>query len=190
MSSKGRKIIFIKDWGSYLSVKNGMFVCKVKKEVKWTISPVEVEAIVFLVNSLVSTEAIKLAQEYGVTIFFFNGNKPISLLLNAKYSGSMRIWLHQMRAYKKRDLEFAKEFAKGKLNNQLAHLRYYYKKYDIKDLLQYMGKIEGALNDVKLSKTVDEVRHYEAEGARNYWKGVVMLVPKELEFKKREKRGA
>ena len=181
-----KKIVFVKDWGAYVRVNKGMITCVVKDEVKWSLSPAEISSIIILANSSISSEVINLANQYGIEIVFFKGNEPIAKIIPASYAGSFKLWLRQIRAWKSKRVNFAREFIYGKLHNQWITLRYYEKKYNINLNSDKLLQLE---REVLVENTVEGVMQKEAEGAKWYWSGVRQLVPKELGFKGRKKRG-
>lgn len=182
-----RKVAVVNDWGAYLGVRNGLIYCYVDKEVKWSISPVELSAIVIKVNASISTEVIKLCNEYGVDVIFEDKNKPVARLLNAKYGGFMRVWTAQLKSRKKSN-NIASAIVKGKIYNQMVTLRYYHKKYGLEELDEAMRKFDELLR--REPKSREEALQVEAEAAKFYWRAVASLLPKELNFKQRKKRGA
>lgn len=183
---ESKKIVFVKDWGAYLRVKNGLITCSVRDEVKWSISPVEISSIVVLVSSSISTDVIRLSSEYGIDLVFFKGREPVAKLIPASYGGSLKTWARQLIAVKRRRVDFARQFIYGKLHNQWVTLRYYEKKYGMElnaDQIHQLSREVLLVNDVKA------VMEKEAEGARIYWRGVKVLLPRELKFRGRKKRG-
>lgn len=70
----------------------------------------------------------------------------------------------------------------------MVTLRYYYKKYEIKELNDAIRKINELL--LLDPKNREEAMQIEAEAAKSYWKSVTALIPKELNFTTRKKRGA
>ncbi|ARM74586.1 CRISPR-associated endonuclease Cas1 [Acidianus manzaensis] len=185
-SNNNKKIVFVKDWGAYLRVKNGLITCYLNKEEKWSVSPFEISSIVVLTNCLVSSEVIRLAGEFGIDLVFFKGIKPVSKIIPVNYGGSFNVWVHQLIAWKKRKVEFAKQFIYGKLHNQWITLRYYERKYGISLSSENIYQLS---RDVLTESSIEGVMQKEAEGARWYWKGIKNLLPKELKFKGRRKRG-
>ncbi len=185
MDEVGKKIAFVKDFGAYLRVVKGMIVCELKDKQLWSVSPVELSSIVILSNCAISSEVIKLANQYGVELVFFDKYEPIAKFIPAKYGGSMKLWLRQMVAHMKRRYIYAREFVYAKLHNQYMTLRYYERKYGY-DLssraLDELAKSVLVLTDVK------DIMNKEAEGAKIYWRGVSKLLPKSLGFKGRKKR--
>ncbi|AEB95207.1 MULTISPECIES: CRISPR-associated endonuclease Cas1 [Metallosphaera] len=181
-----KKIAFVKDFGAYLKVKEGMIVCSLKDRVLWTVSPVEVHSIVVLATSSISSEVIRLANEYGIDLVFFKGYEPIAKLIPATYGGSLRVWLKQLAAWKRDKERYARQFIYGKLHNQWVTLRYYERKYGIS---LNASEIDKLMREVLLKSTVEEIMQTESEAAKVYWSGIRALLPKELGFKARRKRG-
>ncbi|AWS00431.1 CRISPR-associated endonuclease Cas1 [Metallosphaera hakonensis] len=179
-----KKIAFVKDYGAYLRVKNGLIECSVKDQVKWKVSPAEIHSIVFLVTSSVSSEVIRLANEYGIDLVFFHRHEPYAKLIPARYGGSFRLWTRQMRSLR-RGVEFARAFIYGKLHNQWVTLRYYEKKYGY-DL--GTGRLDELTRDSLLATSSEDVMGREAEAAKVYWRGVRFLLPTSLGFKGRRKK--
>ncbi|BAB64977.1 putative CRISPR-associated protein Cas1 [Sulfurisphaera tokodaii str. 7] len=181
-----KRIAFVKDWGAYLRVNKGKIECVAKNEVKWSLSPAEVSSIIFLVNSSLSTEVIRLANEFGIEMVFFHDSEPIARVITTKYGGSMKVWIKQIREAKKNPEKYAKQFVYGKLHNQWVTIHYYEKKYGFK-----LGgdELYGIAKEVLTENNIEQIMVKEAEGAKIYWKGVKYLLPKELGFKGRKKRG-
>src|SRR5208282_6499752 len=98
--------------------------------------------------------------------------------------------------------EFAKAVVRGKLGNQAALLRYFGKYLKTADPEAFaklseiaIRLIKGRNNTAKVSASnIDEAREallaIEGSSGRNYWSGVRLLLPKEVEFDLREPRGA
>lgn len=179
-----KKIAFVVDYGAYVKVEKGLIVCRVKGEVKWAISPAELHSLVILASSSISSEAIKLANEYGIDLVFFDGHEPYAKLIPAKYGGSFKVWLNQLIAWKKRRVDFARSFIYGKVHNQRVTLRYYERKYGY-DL--GTKELDRIMSEVRFANSVEEVMQKEAEAAKIYWRGVRALLPKSLGFKGRRK---
>ncbi|BFH74722.1 CRISPR-associated endonuclease Cas1 [Sulfurisphaera javensis] len=180
-----KKVAFVSHYGCYLKVEKGLITCRLKDEVKWSVSPAELGSIIILAKCSISSEVVKLANEYGIDLVFFDRHEPYAKLIPAKYGGSFRLWLKQLSAWKKRKEYFAKMFVHGKLHNQWVTLRYYERKYGY-DLNS--SKLDELSREVLLVNTGEEAMQKEAEGAKVYWKGVKFLLPKSLGFKGRRKR--
>jgi CRISPR-associated protein Cas1 len=180
---EGGTIAFVKDWGAFLHVKDNMIVCSLKGKDMWSVSPVELSSIVFLVTGSVSSEVIALANEYGIDLVFFKKGEPIAKLIPARYGGSMKVWLSQLKAWKSSRVKYASVFVKGKLRNQRVVLRYYERKYSIDLSTERLQRLE---EEVITCSTVKQVMGKEAEGARIYWSSVKSLIPLKFPGRKRK----
>jgi CRISPR-associated protein Cas1 len=180
------KVAYVSEWGSSVRAEKGVIRCYLRGEVKWEVPAVELEAVVFLVTASLSTEVIRLCQEYGIDVVFLSGNRPFARIVPSSYTGSPRLWVRQL-TFKGKHL-IAREIASAKLHNQAVTLRYYLRKYGPDE--EPARKLEALSSEVKFSSSREEVMAKEAEGARTYWGVVASLLPGELGFRAREKRGA
>ncbi|MEM1627576.1 MAG: CRISPR-associated endonuclease Cas1 [Sulfolobaceae archaeon] len=180
-----RKIVFVTDWGAFVGVNKGMIYCRVKDNVKWSFSPVELSSIVFMVNCALSTEVVKLANEYGIDLVFFDGSEPVGRVISAKYGGSFRLWVSQIKSLRSRAVEFAREFVLGKVKNQITTLRYFYKLTQMESLRTIIANMEDVIREG--IESVAKAMEVEAKAARFYWRGVREVLPKDLGFKGRKK---
>ena len=96
--------------------------------------------------------------------------------------------MRQVAAFVKRRVDLARRFAQGKLENQAALLRHYYKLTRDSRLERAAAAVEGYARAMNTATTVAEVRQLEAAGSRAYWSAFKTLVPPQLGFKKRVKR--
>ncbi|EHP69931.1 CRISPR-associated endonuclease Cas1 [Metallosphaera yellowstonensis MK1] len=184
--TSGKKLAVVSDWGAFLGVRNGLISCYVGKELKWSASPAELWAVVITVTCSVSTEVVKICNEYGIDLVFQDGNKPVARILNAKYGGFMRVWTAQFKTRRRNDLAVA--IVRGKIRNQVVTLRYYSKKYDEEEVKEAVSKMDEILErDLRDRK---EALQAEAEAAKFYWRAVARLLPQALNFRGRKKRGA
>lgn len=194
------KVALIVDYGATLKVKDGRFQLhapdgKKHYSVKWELAPPEVDSIVFTVKGAsISAAAIELAAKNGINIFFFSGSKPLAQLLPATYSLVMETWLAQIHAAHdpQKRLTYARLFAQGKLANQRTVLEEYEKRARASgntSTIPILQRGTQTLRDHEAkmgeAKSVDEVRHEEALGAKAYWDAVAALLPPNLGFELR-----
>jgi len=196
-----RKYLIVDKYGSYLSVKDGRFLLRVKDGKQWKVladaSPVELDSIIILTEGVsLSAASLVLASEYGIDVVFFNGLKPSSRLIPATYGSVIWRWLNQLSHYKdeRRRGELASEIVSGKIRNQAYVIRLYRKSEETSgrrrpDLLRaYDELIRFARQAETSTKTWVEAGEIEAAAARAYWSAVKTLIPKELGFSERLKK--
>ena len=198
-------MLFIDEWGARLRLRKGLLVLyirekdesgKIRLVKKIEVSPVELDSIVFWVRgSSISMAALLEALKYGVDIVVFDNGKPAARIVPATYGSIYKLWLRQIRTYldKRRRLSLARWFASGKIQNQIANLKYFQKIVRLQDKRLYytlqncVDNMYKHLQSLVDCKNVDEVRNVEAAAARWYWRGVKHLVPRTLGFRKRLK---
>ncbi|GGU00930.1 CRISPR-associated endonuclease Cas1 [Sulfodiicoccus acidiphilus] len=162
------------EWGAFVGTKDGLITCSVKGTLKWAVSPVELDALVFQVTAAVSTEVVKLANEHGVDLVFMDHDEPVARVVGAKFGGSPKVWVAQLRT--KRSAELAWSFVRGKVRNQLTTLRYYQRKYGGLELEAMERTLEAS------PSSREEAMQLEAAAAKVYWLAVKKLIPPSLKF--------
>jgi CRISP-associated protein Cas1 len=152
----------------------------------------------------ISTDLIEACCERGIRLSFLTrGGKPFAMLSSPMLTATVLTRREQLAAYgDERGVEFAKAVVRGKLGNQAALLRYFGKYLKTADHEAFaklaeiaIGLIRGRNNVAKVSASnIDDARQallaIEGAAGRNYWSGVRLLLPKEVEFDTREHRGA
>ena len=192
-----KRVIILTGYGIALRVRRGMFQVY-EKERKTDISPAEVESIV-IANKAVSitSSAIMLAAKHGIDLVFLDGWTPVARLLPSTYGSSLKTWVAQIAALKRRRLEFAKAFAEGKVFNQRNVLYQLSRRYSrmggkyrtVRALIrQAIDTATLSLRNIKEAENVKEVRSAEAHAAKEYWEAISSVLPSELGFKRRLKR--
>ncbi len=187
----GTKVALVDQHGAFLGVKQGMFVLKVKGEVKWEIAPTELDSIVIVTEgSTVSAAAVSLASIFGIDLVFMRGEKPLARVIPYKYGTLMRNWSLQLKAYESGDISLARAFLEGKLHNQRMVLMEYARRFrgsgrDAGFLEEKAREIIARLSELGNSTSVEELLVVEAHAARSYWEAVARIVPSELEFSHR-----
>lgn len=193
----GGKVALIDEYGAFLRVKDGRFRLEVKGKVLWEAAPVELDTIAFVTKgAAVSIAALELASRFGIDVVVILGNKPVARLMPATYGSTIITWRLQVR--KSHDENFSTRIARliveAKLHNQRMVLREYSKR--AKAAGRSNSMLEGSIRGIerllpKLSacKSPREVMEVEARAARYYWPAVAALLPKQLGFETRLKRG-
>ncbi len=187
------KIALVDEYGAYLHIKDGRFRLKVGNDVKWEVSPMELDSIVFTVDGVsISASSITVAASYGIDLVFLKGSKPIARLLPAKYGSTMLTWLDQLRkaTSEQEKTRLASLFIDGKIHNQRMVV------YEYAHKARASGKriveLDNALEQLKVFQesldkctSVEEVISVEAHAANAYWKAIASLIPKQIGFEHR-----
>lgn len=193
----GGKVALIDEYGAFLKVKNGRFQLKVKDKVKWDIAPVEVDTIVFITKAAsISISALELASRFGIDVVVILKNKPIAKLIPATYGSTAKIWEKQV--LKSEDREFAGNISRliveAKIHNQRMVLKEYSKRFKASGkrnpiLEKSIRGIEEAIFEIGKCKTPEQAMEVEAHAAKHYWPAISTLIPEELGFKGRLRKG-
>jgi CRISPR-associated protein Cas1 len=151
-----------------------------------------------------SADAVRACCTAGIPIYFVDGRgKPYAALYAAGLTGTVLTRREQLLAYAdRRGLEPAVAFARGKITNQAAFLRYTakYRQETDPELYQELrwcaDEVADHQEELRQLKgdTVDEVRHQilsaEGRAARRYWSGPKQVIPEQHGWPRRKGRGA
>jgi len=202
-----KKIIALRDWGSWIRKKGWRFVVGVgkDKEKRAEIPANEVEMILIGGSSSISSSALQLAVDKRIPVFFtYPSGYPYAALFPMVSTGSARTRMEQyLSRLDDRGFKLAKAFAEGKLLNQYylvrAFMRYRMKRneelasylrektIEIKSVLRELEEVDAeSLNFNVRSK----IMNIEGRGAESYWEAVSQLIPAKFKPFGREKRGA
>ena len=191
----GAKTALVDQYGAFLGVKQGRFVLKAGKEVKWDLSPAELESIIIASEGVsISSAAIMLAMSFGIDLVFMRGSRPAGRIIPYKYGTLMRNWALQIKLHESGgSLYIAKKILEGKLHNQKMVLLEYARR------LRGSGR-EAGLLEVKAGEIMDRIGEMgrigsveglivvEGHAAKAYWTGISHILPKEIGFSHRYTR--
>ena len=193
----GGKVALVDEYGGFLRVKDGRFQLKVKDKIKWDVAPVELDTIVFITKGAsLSTAAIELAAKFGIDIVVILKNKPVARLIPATYGSTVNTWEKQVE--KAGDIGFATKISRliveAKLHNQKMVLKEYFKRLRASGKPNYRlereaREIENYIFKLGKCRSPEEAMEIEAHAAKHYWSAISELIPKEIGFKGRLKRG-
>jgi len=190
-----KRLIVLSGYGVYLRARKGLFQVVRKGSKPEEIPPVEVDAIIVDTKAAsISSSAVLLAAKLGVDILFYDGWRPAARLLPATYGSTLKTWVKQLHAAKKRRAELARGFAQGKIYNQRQVLYRILKTKPARKpaaraaVRDAVNTATSALTRLGDAATVPEIRQLEAQAARAYWKAYAATLPSQLGFKTRIKR--
>ena len=194
--------LIISDYGTYLGKRSERVSVRYrdKDREKEEHPLMDLDQIVITSRGVsMSSDLIEACTERGIEIAFlsFNG-KPYAKLNSPSLTATVISRREQLAAYHdERGLEIAKQFATGKLKNQINLIRYfgkYRKKQAPKkyaELMERLTKIEGLIDEIQLiqSPTVEAAGEPPIDTARStllnlegragalYWECVQRLLP-------------
>ena len=194
--------LIISDYGTYLGKRSERVSVRYrdKDREKEEYALMDLDQIVITSRGVsMSSDLIEACTERGIEIAFlsFNG-KPYAKLNSPSLTATVISRREQLAAYyDERGLEIAKQFAVGKLKNQINLVRYfgkYRKKQAPKkyaELMERLTKIEGLIDEIQIVQSptvaavgeppIDSVRgtllNQEGRAAALYWECVQRLLP-------------
>ncbi len=197
--------LVVGEFGSFVGKKGERLRILLKGEVVAERALVDLEHVLVVGRGVaLSAEAVRACAEQGIAISFLSGSgRPYAKLLAPELTGTVQTRRHQLLAYlDERGVHLARAFAGGKLRNQAALLKYMAKYRQRVDLATYEFAREAAYRCEHLARRVDELAgacvdavrmelmNLEAQGAKHYWEAARVLVRPDLDWPRRETRGA
>lgn len=185
----GTKTALIEQYGVFLGVKQGRFVLKAGREVKWDLSPTELESIVIMSDGVsISSAAIMLAVSFGIDLVFMRGVKPVGRVIPYKYGTLMKSWTLQIKLHESGGSVFlARRILEGKLHNQRMVLLEYARRFrgsgrDAQYIEKKAEEMMGRIGELERAGSVEELIVIEGHAAKAYWSGISHILPKEIGF--------
>lgn len=196
------------EFGSALGKSGERFVVRRHGQPPVEVPAEDVDHIVIIgLGISVSTDALHLAAASGATVSVLEvSGRPVAELTAPEAGGKARLRRAQLRAGSDgtaaAGVELAKSFVRGKLRNQAANLRYFAKSRkesapEIHEALyERVATIHEVLDELAALPADDLIArrgamlNAEARAAKAYWEGVRLLLPEEVGFTARVRRGA
>jgi CRISPR-associated protein Cas1 len=197
--------LLVDGFGSFVGKKGERLRILVRGEVVAERALLGLEHVLVLANGVgLSTDAIRACAEAGIPISLISGSgKPFAKLVAPELTGTVQTRRQQLLAYADgRGVHLGRAFAGGKLRNQAALLKYMAKYRGQVDLASHEQAREAALRCEDLARRVDELEGariddlrprlltLEAQGAKLYWDAARLLVRPDLDWPRRDTRGA
>lgn len=191
--------LILNTYGTYLTKENSTFLV-LHKDGKQRIDPAKLRSISLSKGAQISSDAVLLAIEHEVDVFFVDGlGKPQGRIWSNRFGSVSTIRRNQLNfTFSAKAVEWIKELVTEKMNNQIALLF----SFDIEDQThtRQVNTLINRIEDykVKVSKLQGEVvseiaptlRGWEGAASRNYFEAVKILVPPKYHFTKRNQNPA
>lgn len=200
----GREIV-LSGYGLSLKKEGQRLVVKQEGKAVFEAPASEVGGVWVMTDAAsVTAEAVQTVVENGAALSFFDwrGTPYAFVLPPVSYADALLRAAQLDAARSEKGLRIAVAFLDGKLRNQAATIKYFAKTRKqaqpdlhgeltakagrISELAQRLQQVEGASGQDARAKLMG----IESEGAAVYWSGVARLLPEELKYPGRIKRGA
>lgn len=197
-------LVMIDSYGAFVGKKSERLVIKQRDGTREEKPLFDIEQIMISSNGVsISSDAVRECMNRGVQIVFANRQgQPYGVLSGPELNGTVKTRRAQLMAYHdQRGVNFAKEVARAKVQNQINTIKYFLKSRKEDESLvaiceTYIRAMQTAIRQIKKidGDNIDAVREQimaaEGHAGRSYWQAVSQLLPAELAFDQREHRGA
>lgn len=197
--------LILADFGLFLGKKSERLVIRKGGETQQEVPLFKLSQVIIASGGVsLSADVIKECADRGIPLYFLSSSgRPYATLLSAGLIGTVATRREQLLAYNDgRGIHLAKCFASGKIRNQANLLRYQgkYRKTRHADLYRKLD--DGARQILEFDRAVDDLAGEDLEAARTtllnlearaaivYWECVRAILPADVAFESREKRGA
>ncbi|MBE0448790.1 MAG: CRISPR-associated endonuclease Cas1 [Actinobacteria bacterium] len=197
--------IIISEFGSFLGKKSERLVVKENGKVKEEIPFFKINQVLVTSNGVsLSSDVIKECATAGIQITFLSSaGKPYAILQSPHLQGTVITRREQILSYNdRRGFELAKQFARGKIANQVNLLKYAskYRKSANPEVYELIRDNVSKIEDLKksldklMAESIEDAResilNLEGRSACIYWDSIAQIIPDTYTFSRREKRGA
>ncbi len=184
-------VLYVSQFAAYVGVSKNAISVKVKGRIVAKIPKKQCEHIIIAGKAIsLSSNLVYLCAQENIAIDFVdNHDKPFASLLSFRGSYAKMALLQLELLEKKKNIELAKEFIKGKSKNQLNYLKYLDRYHD--DVKELIEKMELKIStNIKNSTTIAQLMGYEGELSTLYWQALVLILKDKSDFQGRINKGA
>src|SRR2546429_7893088 len=197
--------LIVEGRGTFLGKHQGRLRVTREQKTVTEVPVIHLERVLIIDSGVaVSSDVIRVCSEEGIPIHFLGSRgNAIASLYSAGLTGTVLTRRSQLLAYENTaGVALAKAFIAGKLENSANLLRYMakYRKetepalYDEMTLValemrDYLHELEQIKAD-KIETIREQIMSVEGRAAQQYWATVGRIIPPELNWPGREKRGA
>jgi CRISPR-associated protein Cas1 len=187
--------LVVDDYGIHIGKTSERIVLRKNKEVIGEYSILEMEDLIIMSRGVnLSTDVFQLLLENGVQVYLTDyREEPYAMIYSPFLHGTVKTRKEQFASLgDSRGVHVTKQFAYGKIQNQINTLKYYLRSREGEErelLIKEITKMERYINAIVslTGNNVDEIRpkilNCEGLAAQHYWTGVkVLLGDKASEF--------
>lgn len=190
--------LVIDTYGANLSKRDDLFFLKIKKR-KYEFAPVKIDSILITNGIRVSSDALMLAVESEIPVFFIARSKNVrALVWTDKYGSISTIRKNQaLFTGSVNAIDWIRNLVIYRIRQQIALISYFAAKHNTlwhidsisKSYYEYVEKAEDYKNN-DFEQAVKDLRGFEAQSGRLYFRHISDLLPYDFKFAKRTRRPA
>ncbi len=183
---KGGSLV-ITNQGSYVGVENGRIMVSISNE-KRSIRMNEIGDVQLYGNSVISTAAVKRLSESNKYLHLMTFYGDYVGTFFPKTGRNVVLRLSQYETYNDdiKKVQIASKFIEGKIKNMSVLLKR--RKENSHEIEDNIKSIELFSRKIKKAKNIEEIMGIEGTASAIYFDSIKHFVPKEFEFKKRNRR--
>lgn len=197
--------IIVSEFGYFLGKKSERLTIKENGKIKEEVPFFKVNQVLITSNGVsLSSDVIKECATAGIPLTFLSSDgKPYAIMQSPHLQGTVLTRREQMLSYNdNRGFELAKQFAAGKIANQINLLKYIskYRKTANPEVYELLRNNISRIEDLKkelvrldgdcIEDRRENILNLEGRSASIYWESVTKVIPSDYGFSKRDKRGA
>ncbi|CCQ94189.1 CRISPR-associated endonuclease Cas1 2 [[Clostridium] ultunense Esp] len=192
--------LVVDQFGVSIGKTSERIVLKKRGEVLGEYSILDMEDVIVMTKGVtISSDVLQLLLENGIQIYFTDyREEPYAMLYSPYLHGTVKTRREQFASLSDgRGVYIAKQFAVGKVQNQINNLKYFLRSRGGMEREEIESEIAGMERYLKELKRIEErkleevrqtILSLEAHAAHHYWRGVERLIQDKIpSFKGREK---
>ena len=190
--------LIIDGYNKILRKNDNQLVVMEKDEEIYRISANKISDITIMCKGHVTFDALNLIAKNNIKLISINYFGQINYILESPNQNDVSLKKSQYQASEnQKGLLISKEFIKSKMKNQKSTIKTLNKNKKIKEVKLIENTIKQKIKDFKNFKIISEdeiyvvknkIMGFEGITSVNYWKGVSLLLPEDINFKNRNQK--
>ena len=190
--------LIIDGYNKIIRKNDNQLVVMEKDEEIYRISANKISDITIMCKGHVTFDALNLIAKNNIKLISINYFGQINYILESPNQNDVSLKKSQYQASEnQKGLLISKEFIKSKMKNQKSTIKTLNKNKKIKEVKLIENTIKQKIKDFKNFKIISEdeiyvvknkIMGFEGITSVNYWKGVSLLLPEDINFKNRNQK--
>jgi len=183
-------VLYLIEQRATLHKKGDVFTVVKNKEVLQEIRAIEVEQIIVLGNTSLTTPAVNYILRQGIDCVFCNsyGRYHGRLISNESKLGILRLHQAETVLQPVKKLEIARAFVRGKLHNQSTMIKRFQRELGLPELDVTIKNIAGILKKLDKCTDVDALLGQEGFASASYYASFRNILKQDMGFTSRLRR--
>ena len=190
--------LIIDGYNKRIHKQDNQIVVHEKEEEIYRISANKVSDITIMSKGHITFDALNLISKNNIKLISINHFGQINYILETPNQNDVYLKKSQYQASENyKGLLISKEFIKSKMKNQKSTIKTLNKNKKLKEVKLIENKIKVNINNLENFKITshsdvyavkNKIMGFEGKTSVNYWKGVSLLLPEDINFKNRNQK--